>query len=313
MNPFVCAITYESIPKDERYSPRGLKRLSKQLKKLKPLALTLEEQRVEAAMLSGKMSIQGVQVKLSARLSVSAEEFKIVERGGTYILKPAPVGYLEVPENEDLTMRLAATVGIQTPVHGLLYAKDGTRTYFIKRFDRRKGRKLYLEDFGQLLGLTRDVKYNTSMENFVLMVQKHTTFPKLETQEFFLRVLFCFLTGNEDMHAKNFSLYSEDNQVFKLAPAYDLLNSTIVIKGKAQEELAVPLRGKKSRLTRDDFITYLAKERLELSPRAIDDILEKFKKSFSVWEVLIQKSFLSEKMKTLYLDLVRARRKRLGL
>lgn len=309
----LCAITYESIPAGERYSPQGLRLLSPQLKKLEPLHLTLEEQREEAAARAGKMSIQGVQVKLSARLAVSAGQFKIVDQGGTYILKPAPAGYREVPENEDLTMRLAAAAGIQVPLHGLVYAKDGTRTYFIKRFDRQKGKKLYLEDFGQLLGLAREVKYSTSMENFAKAVQKHTTFPAIECREFFFRTLFCFLTGNEDMHAKNFSLFSEDNQVFKLAPAYDFLNSTIAMAGKSKEELAVPLAGKKSKLTRNDLVKYFGHERLGLDERAVQTCFKQLQDSFPEWERLIQRSFLSPEMKKSYLELWAERRARLKL
>ena len=309
----VCAITYQDIPEGEHYSSRGLKLLSPQLKKLEPLALTLDEQREEAARRVGKMSIQGVQVKLSARLAVSSGRFQIVDRGGTYILKPAPAGYREVPENEDLTMRLAAAAGIQTPLHGLLFAKDGTRTYFIKRFDRKKGRKLYLEDFAQLLGLAREVKYDTSMEALGQAVLEHTTFPALESREFFLRTIFCFLTGNEDMHAKNFSLFSEDNEVFKLAPAYDLLNSTIVTAGKSKEELAVPLHGKKSKVTCNDFLKYFGEERLGLDESAVRTILDRLQKAFPVWNQLIQRSFLSKEMKRAYLELFTERRARLGL
>jgi len=312
-NKSICAITYADIPVGEHYSTQGLKLLSPQLKKLEPLNLTLEEQREEAAARAGKMSIQGVQVKLSAKLAVSAGQFKIVDRGGTYILKPAPAGYREVPENEDLTMRLAAAAGIKVPVHGLVYAKDGTRTYFIKRFDRQKSKKMYLEDFGQLLGLAREVKYNTSMENFAKVVQKHTTFPALERREFFLRTLFCFLTGNEDMHAKNFSLFSEDNQVFKLAPAYDFLNSTIVTSGKSKEELAVPLAGKKSKLTRNDLVKYFGHERLGLDEKAVQNCLKQLQDAFPEWERLIQRSFLSSEMKKTYLTLFIERRARLKL
>ncbi|MBI1870155.1 MAG: HipA domain-containing protein [Chlamydiae bacterium] len=309
----MCAITYRNIPDGEHYSLQGLKLLSPGLKKLEPLHLTLEEQREEAAARAGKMSIQGVQVKLSVKLAVSVGRFKIVDYGGTYILKPAPAGYREVPENEDLTMRLAAISGIQVPVHGLVYAKDGTRTYFIKRFDRRKGKKYYLEDFGQLLGLPREVKYNTSMENFAKTVQQYTTFPALECREFFLRTLFCFLTGNEDMHAKNFSLFSADNQVFKLAPAYDLLNSTIVALGKSKEELAVPLAGKKSKLTREDFLQYLGRERLSLNERTVQSCLKQLQDAFPEWRRLIERSFLSEEMKKAYSELFVERRARLKL
>lgn len=308
----VCPVTYEDLPGDQLYAPGALRLLSPQLKKLEPLALTLEEQREEAARRAGKMSIQGVQVKLSAKLAVSEGRFKIVDRGGTYILKPAPSGYREVPENEDLTMRLAAAAAIEVPLHGLVYAKDGTRTYFIKRFDRKKGTKLYLEDFGQLLGLPREVKYGTSMEALAGVVIDYTTFPAIESRKFFSRMIFCFLTGNEDMHAKNFSLFSEDNEVFKLSPAYDLLNSALV-GGGSKEELAVPLRGKKSRLTPKDLLEYFGKERLKLSASAIEECLKPLQKAFPEWERLIRQSFLSNEMKRAYSNLVAERRGRLRI
>lgn len=310
---WVCPITYRDISPGRHYSSEGLKLLAPQLKKLKPLEWTLEEQREVAARFAGKISIQGVQLKLSAKLAVSEGRFKIVDRGGVYILKPAPAGWREVPENEDLTMRLAALAGIEVPLHGLVYARDKTRTYFIKRFDRRKGKKFYLEDFGQLLGLSREVKYNTSMEAFAKVILEHTTFPAIECKKFFLRVIFCFLTGNEDMHAKNFSLFSEDNEVFKLSPAYDLLNSTLVIAGGSREELAVPLCGKKSRLTAKDLLQYFGKERLQLNTSAIEECLQQLKKAIPAWEGLIGRSFLSTEMKRAYLDLLKKRRARLGI
>ncbi len=309
----VCPITYQDLPADQPYAPGALKLLSPQLKKLEPIPLTLEEQREEAARRAGKMSIQGVQVKLSAKLAVSEGRFKIVDRGGTYILKPAPASYQEVPENEDLTMRLAAAAGIEVPLHGLVYAKDGTRTYFIKRFDREKGKRLYLEDFGQLLGLPREVKYGTSMEAFAGAVLEHTTFPAIECRKFFFRTIFCFLTGNEDMHAKNFSLFSEDNEVFRLSPAYDLLNSVLVGGGGSKEELAVPLHGKKSKLTPKDLLEYFGKERLKLNVSAIEECLKQLQKAFPEWESLIRRSFLSNEMKRAYLDLLAQRRGRLRL
>jgi serine/threonine-protein kinase HipA len=309
----ICAITYQNIPAGDHYAPQGLKLLSPQLKKLGRLNFTLEELREEAAARAGKMSIQGVQVKLSAKLLVTAGEFKVVDRGGTYILKPAPAGYREVPENEDLTMRLAAAAGIQVPLHGLVYAKDGTRTYFIKRFDRKKGKKFYLEDFGQLLGLAREVKYNTSMESFAKVVKQYTTFPAIECREFFLRTLFCFLTGNEDMHAKNFSLFSADNLVFRLAPAYDFLNSTIVTSGKSKEELAVPLAGKKSNLTYNHLVKYFGAERLGLDEKAIQYCFKQLQDAFPVWERMIRRSFLSEEMRKAYREIVSERRSRLRL
>ena len=144
-----------------------------------------------------------------------------------------------MPENEDLTMRMAGVVGIDVPLHGLVYAKDGSLTYFIKRFDR-KGRqeKIAVEDFAQLAGKDRDTKYRSTMEAVVKVLDQFCTFPLIEKARLFKLVLFNFLTGNEDSHLKNFSLMRRV-PIIELSPAYDLLNTTIVIR--AQEEIALPL------------------------------------------------------------------------
>lgn len=306
-----CPITYEQIPDDERYSRTGLKQLSRNLNDIAPLPFTEEEQIREAMARADKMSIQGVQPKLSAVLRIKEGRFDIVDRGGTYILKPQ-IRYPEVPENEAITMTLAASLGIDVPVHGLVESRDKRWTYFIKRFDRLgKGRKLPLEDFAQLSGATRETKYRSSMEQVARIIETYCTFPMIELRKLFVRTLFCFLTGNEDMHLKNFSLITRDDKI-ELAPAYDLLNSTIVLPSSA-EELALPLKGKKAGLTRKHLITYYGEERLELNAKVIDDVLDNIRRTIPLWRELIERSFLSAKMKERYTMLLDARRSTLEL
>ncbi len=204
-----CPITYQPISGDDelKYSRHGLRMLSRSLTCLDDLTLSAEEQRREAMARATKMSIQGVQPKLSARLLVKEGRFEVVDRGGRYILKPQTHLYPNLPENEDLTMRLARTVGIELPLHGLVFSADGSLTYFIRRFDRgARSRKLAVEDFAQLAGLTRATKYAFSMERLIPILDRYCTFPAVEKLELFRRTLFCYLTGNEDMHLKNFSL-----------------------------------------------------------------------------------------------------------
>jgi len=144
-----CPLTYEES--EQRYSQNGLRRLAKGLKSLQDFPYSAEEQIKEALARASKMSIQGVQPKLSVRLNVGKGTFEIVDTGGQYIFKPQTPNYPEVPENEDLTMRLARQACIEVPVHGLLFCKDGSLTYFIKRFDRKgKNQKIPVEDFAQL-------------------------------------------------------------------------------------------------------------------------------------------------------------------
>jgi serine/threonine-protein kinase HipA len=304
-----CLITYEPIKGVGDYSARGLKLLDRNLTSLAPLGYTATEQRQEALERAGKMSIQGVQLKLSALLKVKAGAFDVVDRSGRFILKPPSLDFPELPENEDLTMRLAAVVGIEVPVHGLVRASDLSLTYFIRRFDREGRTRVPLEDFAQLSGASRETKYESSMEKVAAVVDRFCTFPAIERVKLLERTLFSFLTGNEDMHLKNFSLITRRGRI-DLAPAYDLLNSTIALKNP-QEEMALPIRGKRSSLTRDDLFNYFAAERLQINERVLSDIIERFQAAFPQWDEQLAASFLSLEKKTAYASILAERKARL--
>lgn len=302
----ICPITYENISRGEKYSKKGLRRLSPSLKSLNDFPYTAEEQRQEAEARSSKLSIQGVQPKLSAALNIKEGLFEAVDRGGRYILKPQVERYKRLPENEDLTMRLAAIVDIEVPLHGLIYSKDESLTYFIRRFDRKGQKdKLHVEDFAQLSGESRDTKYESSMEKVAEIVAEFCTFPAIEKAKLFKRTLFSFLVGNEDMHLKNFSILVRDDKV-ELSPAYDLVNSTLVLSG-TKEELALPLHGKKRNITYNDMIKHFAMERLAMSAGACTSMLDEFKASLPEWELLIARSFLPAKDQKSYLEIIHDR------
>jgi serine/threonine-protein kinase HipA len=286
-----CPITYELVERERGYSQAGLRSLHNKLTHLEPLAWSAAQQREEALARAAKMSIQGIQPKLSALLSPGEARFDITDRGGAYILKPQSGDYPHLPENEDLTMRFAKIAGIETPKHGLLWCVDGSLTYFIKRFDRAGRRKVALEDFAQLLGMSRSTKYNSSMEQAAVAIESFCTFPAVEKLKLFRLTLFSFLTGNEDMHLKNLSLI-QNGETVELSPAYDLLNSTLVLK-KPKEELALPIRGKRARIAADDIFDYFAGERLALNERVISDVVADMKKALPQWEKLLGESFLS--------------------
>lgn len=306
-----CPITYEIIKDQENYSQRGLRLLSPQLKQLSPLELSAKEQRQEAIDRVGKMSIQRVQKKLSARLKINAGCFEIVDQNGNYILKPQSNDFPELPENEAITMTLAKTIGLDVPVHGLAYSKDNSMTYFIKRFDRiGHKKKLAVEDFAQLSGEDRYTKYKSSMEKVITIIDQFCTFPKIEFVKLFKLTLFNFLVGNEDMHLKNFSLITKDNKTC-LSPAYDLLNSSIVLKN-AKEEIALPLRGRKNNLTKRDLFAYFAVEQLKLNQTIIGGVIQEFEQCIPEWRKLIGFSFLSQHMQNQYLQLLNERCERLN-
>ncbi|MDG2430868.1 HipA domain-containing protein [Flavobacterium sp.] len=297
-----CPITYELCGTD-KYSAKGMRLIAPKLTRLNDLPYTAVELRQEAANRAKKLSIQGVQPKLSAAVSIVDQEFKIVDQFGTYIIKPQNDLFPQLPENEDVTMRMAKAFGLDVPFHGMLYGKDRSLSYFIKRFDRHgKGKKWATEDFAQLTANTRDTKYRFTMEKLIPVLDEFCSFPAIEKADFFKRILFCFVTGNEDMHLKNFSLITKNGKT-TLAPIYDFLNSTIAIKNP-NEEIALPLKGKKSNLKASDFIEYYAKERLQLNEKTIVTILDQMKKATPKWKELLEISFLSEDMKEKYLELL---------
>ncbi|MEW6507781.1 MAG: HipA domain-containing protein [Bacteroidota bacterium] len=307
----ICPITYKPCG-NKKYSEEGLHLLSKNLKELNDLPLTQEELLREAAIRSVKMSIQGVQPKLSAKLRPRENKFEIVDCYGEYILKPQSNFYREFPKNEDLTMRLASLIEIEIPLHGLVYSIDGNVTYFIKRFDRyAKYKKLSLEDFAQLAGKSREIKYDYSMEKLVTLIETFCTFPLIEKVKLFRLTIFNFITGNEDMHLKNYSLITRDEKV-ELSPAYDLLNTTIAMPG-AQEEIALSLSGKKRNLNAKILIDYWGREKLKLNNTIIFKVLDKISDAWNEWERLINVSFLSKEMKEKYYGLLMERKKRLGI
>lgn len=307
-----CPITYEKITNEENYSQHGLRLLSPQLKNLKSLELSADEQRQEAIARVGKMSIQGIQTKLSAQLKIKEEHFEIVDQGGHFILKPQSIQYPELPENEAITMSLAKFIGLEVPVHGLVYSKDNSMTYFIKRFDRvGHHKKLALEDFAQLSGEDRHTKYESSMEKVIKVVSQFCTFPKIEFVKLFKLTLFNFLIGNEDMHLKNFSLITRDQKI-SLSPVYDLLNSSIAL-GHPEEEMALPINGKKKNLKKQDLLRYFAVERLGLNQTIISEVLQEIQQAIPKWKELIGLSFLSQDMQEKYLQLLEERCKRLEL
>jgi serine/threonine-protein kinase HipA len=301
----LCPITYKPCG-DNRYSETGLRLLSPGLTSLKDIEYTAEEQRQEAFYRASRMSVQGVQPKLSAKLNVKECKLDIVDTGGRYILKPQHQYFPEMPQNEDLTMRLADEIGLEVPFHGLIWSKDNSLTYFIKRFDRKgQSEKIPVEDFSQLAGLSRDTKYDSSLEKVVGLIDRFCTFPAIEKLVLFKLVIFGYLTGNDDMHLKNFSVITEDGRV-RLSPCYDLVNTTIEYK-KPEEEIALTLRGRKKKLTRQILIDYFGIERCELPAKSIDKVLETIGAAIPKWKELTDISFLSKGMKEKYLELLHIR------
>lgn len=254
-------------------------------------------------------TITGVQPKLSLDIESSKKKsdpkrFTIVGLWGRYILKPQTDMYPHLPELEDLTMHLAEIVKIKTVPHSLIRFADGELCYITRRIDRdEKGNKFPMEDMCQLAERLTEYKYKGSYEQIAKLITKYSNVPKLDLVNFWEQVYFCWLTGNADMHLKNFSLYSTNKGVYSLTPAYDMLSTKLVIP-EDTEELALTLNGKKKKLKRSDFETAFAKSGLE--KKVIENIFSKFEKVVPLWVEFIEQSFLSEDMKKQYADLIQA-------
>jgi len=254
------------------------------------------------------ISVPGVQPKLS--MSVLREKKGSPEcrltvvgaLGGQYILKPPSDMFPEMPENEHLTMRIAESFGIRVVPSTLIRLTSGELAYVTRRIDRtEKGEKIHMLDMFQITEAVD--KYKSSMERVGKALHSFSSNTMLDKLFFFELSLFCFITGNNDMHLKNFSMI-ESRSGWVLAPSYDLLNVAIVIP-KDNEELALTLEGKKSNLKSNHFERF--GKTLGLTNKQIKgafDRLEVNKPQAIHW---IQKSYLSKMMKGAYLDLLESR------
>ncbi len=254
------------------------------------------------------LAVPGVQPKISLSLSHGLNKNDktrltvVGALGGQYIFKPPNANYPEMPENEHLTMRIAEAFGIRVVPSSLIRLKSGELAYITKRIDRKEnGEKLHMLDMFQITEATD--KYKSSMEKIGKALHEYSQNTLLDKIFFLELALFCFLTGNNDMHLKNFSMV-ESPSGWILAPAYDLLNVSIVLP-EDQEELALSLEGKKKKLNRGNFENLGGRMGLtEKQIKGVFDRLLKHKVKAHVW---IEKSFLSGKMQTAYSQVLEAR------
>lgn len=244
-------------------------------------------------------TLTGVQAKLSLDINKGkkneAGRFTIVGLWGRYILKPQTDRFVHLPELEDLTMHLAELAKMLVVPHSLVRFADGELCYITRRIDRTdKGDKLPMEDMCQLTERLTEHKYKGSYEQIAKAILRYSSVPKLDMTNYWEQVIFSWITGNADMHLKNFSLYSKKQGEYVLAPAYDML-STALVMPEDTEELALTLNGKKRKIKKEDFI--ISMRASGLNDKVIENILTKFIMSKNKWFELIDMSFLPDHMK----------------
>lgn len=251
-------------------------------------------------------TLTGVQAKLSLDINRGGrnepDRFTIVGLWGRFILKPQTNSYRALPELEDLTMHLAEAAKISVVPHGLIRFSDGELCYITRRIDRLDdGSKVPMEDMCQLTERLTEYKYKGSYEQIAKAIRKYSSAPQLDVVNFWEVVVFSWITGNADMHLKNFSLYNPMHGGYTLTPAYDMLATTLVMP-EDPEELALTLNGKKRKLRKADFIKSITASGVD--GKVIDNLARKFGRVLPKWFELIDRSFLPDDLRKAYKNLI---------
>ena len=256
-------------------------------------------------------SVTGVQAKMSLDVNRGGKKepskFTIVGLWGKYIFKPQSAKYPNLPELEDLAMKMAEAAHIRTASHSLIRLADGELGYITLRMDRgRNGEKISMLDMCQLTNRLTEHKYYGTYLQLAETIKKYSSVPMLDVQRFWEVVLFSWITGNSDMHCKNFSLLDSGNGEYVLSPAYDLL-AVLLADPQDTEEMAMSFTvgGEKSGFNRDTFMTAFTQS--GISAAVTNKMIERMKTFLPKWRTLIAQSFLPEKMKENYLILLSKR------
>lgn len=259
-------------------------------------------------------TVQGVQKKISLHLSkMENPRLTLVNYPAGYILKLPESRFPHMPESEHLVMQMAEDTGIAVAEHAL-FLLNGEYAYLTKRMDRPADSKgnmdmLAMEDFAQLSGKLTEDKYKSSSEKTAKIIQRYSCQPMLDLSELFLRLVFCFVTGNSDMHLKNFSLIADKKQeMYSLSKAYDLLPVKLLMP-EDKEDLALSLNGKKQNLRRGDFLKFARS--IQLPVQAAEKMIEKIISMKDAYFNQIDDSFLPDEMKAEFKALVDERMERL--
>ena len=251
-------------------------------------------------------TLTGVQAKLSLDINRGGrnepDRFTIVGLWGRFILKPQTNSSRALPELEDLTMHLAEAAKISVVPHSLIRFSDGELCYITRRIDRLDdGNKVPMEDMCQLTERLTEYKYKGSYEQIAKAIRRYSSAPQLDVVNFWEVVVFSWLTGNADMHLKNFSLYNPMHGGYTLTPAYDMLATTLVMP-EDPEELALTLNGKKRKLRKADFIKSITASGVD--EKVIDNMARRFGRVLPMWFELIDRSFLPEDLCRAYKNLI---------
>ena len=303
-----CLYCYRPLEKGEKDFHSKCAKKFFGTEKVPVLEYTIEDlEKLAMLVIKDQTSLTGVQPKLSLHLNEheGSQRLTIVGLWGGFICKPQTIQFELMPETEDLTMHLAELAKIDVVPHTLMRMDDNSLCYLTKRIDRSStGIKIAIEDMCQLTERQTEHKYNSSYERIAKAILKYSSMPKMDVTNFFEIVLFSWITGNNDMHLKNFSLYEPVDGTIRLTPAYDMLNAAI-LNPLDDEELALTLNGKKKRIKRSDFIS--SGLTIGVENKTIERLIQKYARLLPKMNEIIDKSFLNDELKGKYSDLISVR------
>lgn len=299
-----CLCCQEPLEGSERHHARCLQRMFG-ARRAPAIPFSVADMPALVEETGGRVSISGVQMKLSVRLDREANRLVSVATGGTHILKPEPDRFPQIPQNENACMSMARRMGLRVPPHGLFAMSDGRLCYVVKRFDRAEdGTKIPNETLFQILGSTD--KYAGSLERVGKAIRAHAANVGLDSLDFFERAVLCFLMGNGDMHLKNWALVGRGAEI-ALAPVYDFVSSRLYIKN--EEDSALSINGKKNGLKRSDFEA-LARY-LGLDAKATANVFEKYRAALETLRLTAIGSELRADLRQELAGIVASRHRRL--
>lgn len=295
-HPACCKKLFDSnTPPSLQYTWNDLNRLAEQI-------------------INQHITVPGVQPKLSMHLEKGNRSrntrLTLVGLEGGFILKPPVKEYPQMPELEHITMRMAECFGIDVAECGLISLEDGQQAFITKRMDRTGTEKLHMEDMCQLTDRLTEQKYRGSMEQIGKTILRYCDNALFDALRFFEVTVLSFLTGNSDMHLKNFSLLYRQNGEVSLSPAYDLLPTKLLLPAD-KEEMALTLNGRKKKLEQEDFMQ-LAKT-LRLTEKQTANVYARFSSHLNEALKILDAGFCNTQMKEQYRRLIRERSLRLGI
>ena len=290
-----CPITYAPCS-PEKYSQQGLKKLNRGLN----LLLPFDASKIMQSSDSGISNAVWPFASALGRVNTRQQIIEAVRHKGKFFLFPPSKQYPQIPQNLDLSLRLAQRFGLSVPFHGLIHDEDGTMTCFVEQPTAIQC----------LQRVSTQYEQENSLEFLVARVEETCTFPVLEKYKLFQRLLFSWLTGFETQDISCFAFQKVAHKI-ELAQASLFFNSILPL-GASGKELGLSVNGEKRGFSGSDFRENIGREFLGLNAETIRFLIAGFQKNYLPCRELVMESFLSEDLKEQYLDVMVGRLSRLS-